>query len=297
MKELTILSGKGGTGKTSLAAALASVAGNAVFCDSDVDAPDLHLIFKPEIRESYIFEGSYIASINPDICTNCGLCIEQCRFGAIHEGENGLLKINPFQCEGCRLCERICPAEAITSEKSTNNEWFVSKTRFGMLVHARMGPGEENSGRLVTQVRKKAREIATGLNAGFIINDGPPGIGCPVIASLTGTDVVLLIIEPTYSGLHDAKRLFELVQSFRIPMLAIINKYDINQQVTEEVEAFLRQNHIPLLAKLHFTKKMVESMVVGETIVEFSPDDAISNGIRSAWQSIKMHCNAIQDQV
>jgi len=286
MKEITILSGKGGAGKTSVAAAIASVAKNAVFCDNDVDAADLHLIFNPEIKETYAFDSGTVAVIDPEVCTNCGLCEEHCRFDAIHPNISEQLEVNPFQCEGCRLCERICPENAIESVHNNNNFWYVSETRFGKLVHAKMGPGEENSGKLVTEVRKKAKEIATDIKADFIINDGPPGIGCSAIASVTGTDVVLLVIEPTLSGLHDAKRLVVLVNSFNIPVYAVINKYDLNPSITKKVEDYLVENKIPLVGSLPFTTTMVESMVHEKTIVEFVPEEDISKEFYSIWDKI-----------
>ncbi len=232
MQELTILSGKGGTGKTSITAALASLALNAVICDSDVDAADLHLILQPKILQKEVFEGNYIAEINPELCHNCGICMEECRFDAIHLNQQDEYYINPLQCEGCRLCERLCPENAIKSIKSRNNFWMISDTRYGKMVHAHMGAGEENSGKLVTQVRKLARDIAKAENNDLIINDGPPGIGCPVISSLSGTQMVLLVIEPSKSGLHDIKRLIQLVSDFKIPMKAIINKYDIQLEIS-----------------------------------------------------------------
>ena len=286
MIEITILSGKGGAGKTSVAAALASVAKNVVFCDNDVDAADLHLIFNPEIKETYDFDSGTVALIDPEICTNCGLCEEHCRFDAIHPNASEQLEVNPIQCEGCRLCERICPVNAIESVHNFNNHWYVSETRFGTLVHAKMGPGEENSGKLVTEVRRKAKEIATKRKADFMINDGPPGIGCSAIASLTGTDAVLLIIEPTLSGLHDAKRLVELVNSFHIPVFAVINKFDINKEITQKVADYLLENKIPLIGSLPFTTKMVESMVHGKTIVEYIPEEQISKEFFSIWDKI-----------
>ncbi len=291
MKEITILSGKGGTGKTSVVAALASVAQNAVFCDNDVDAADLHIIFNPEIKESYTFCSGNKAVINTEECTSCGLCADYCRFDAIHLNKVGQYEVNHFQCEGCRLCERVCPAEAIITIENNNNYWYVSETRFGTLVHAKMGPGEENSGKLVTEVRRKAKEIATETKASFIINDGPPGIGCSAIASVTGTNLVLLVIEPTLSGLHDTKRLVELVQSFKIPLAAVINKYDLNEEITREVENYLTENHIPLVGKLPFAPEMVESMVVGKTIVEFAPEEKISKEFYSIWEKFILNTN------
>lgn len=286
MKEITILSGKGGAGKTSVAAALASLAKNTVYCDNDVDAADLHLIFNPEIKEEHDFSSGSKAVIDPEKCSVCGLCMEHCRFDAIHLNNDGIPEVNPFQCEGCRLCERICPEEAIISVQYNNNKWFVSQTRFGTLVHARMGAGEENSGLLVTKIRKKTREIATDTHAEFIINDGPPGIGCPVIASVTGTGKVLLVIEPSLSGLHDAKRLFQLVESFKIPVQAVINKFDVNEEITQQTEQFLNEHQIPLLGKIPFDTILVESMVNKQTILEFSPGSEISKTIKSIWEQL-----------
>ncbi len=287
MKEITILSGKGGTGKTSITAAIASVAENTVFCDNDVDAADLHLILKPEIIESHTFYSAYVASIDDDKCTSCGICVDHCRFDAIHYKDMGGLFINPFQCEGCRLCERVCPVQAITSERNSNNSWYVSDTRMGKLVHARMGPGEENSGKLVSQVRQRAKEIAIETGADYVINDGPPGIGCAAISSVTGTNAVLLVIEPTHSGLHDVARVVDLIDSFKIPAFALINKYNINEDVVVQIEEYLKKNEIPLIAKIPFDKEMVEAMVNEQTIVEYNPESEISKKIKQVWEAIK----------
>ena len=286
MKEITILSGKGGTGKTSITAALASVAQNSVFCDSDVDAADLHLILKPTILHKEIFEGAYIAEIHPENCNNCGICQDHCHFNSIHQDKTGQYYVNPLQCEGCRLCERVCPTQSITSEKSKKNFWYVSNTRFGKMVHAKMGAGEENSGKLVTQVRNKAKELAKESNADFIINDGPPGIGCPVISSLSGTQQVLLVIEPSKSGLHDIKRLVTLIRDFNIPMKAIINKADINLFMTTEIEAYLTIEKIPLIEKLAFNHDFVHAMIKEKTIVEFNHHSDISKQIHNIWEAL-----------
>ena len=286
MDEITILSGKGGTGKTTLTAALTSIAENAVFCDNDVDAANLHLILQPEVKEEHTFDSGWVVSVNEEKCNSCGICQDYCRFNAIHYNEKEKIEINPFQCEGCRLCERVCPLQAITSIKNKNNYWYVSDTRFGPFVHAKMGPGEENSGKLVTQVRKKAAEIARNINAKFIINDGPPGIGCPVIASLTNTNKVIMVIEPTLSGLHDAQRLVDLVRMFNIQIYAVINKYNINEKVTQNIEKYLKDNTISIIGKIPFHTDLVKAMIFKKTIVEYNPESEITKIIRSIWEKI-----------
>ncbi len=288
MTEITVLSGKGGTGKTSITAALASLAHNAVFCDNDVDASDLHLILNPKINEQSTFFSGYTAAINPELCSNCRKCINYCRFDAIQKDDNNQFYIDAFKCEGCRLCERLCPTQAITSIRNSNNYWYISSTRLGTLVHAHMDAGEENSGKLVTQIRKIAKEIARKNNCDFIINDGPPGIGCATISSISGTHVILLVIEPSQSGLHDAQRLIELIQKFNINhVYALINKYDINAEVSTEVEHYLQQNNIEVLAKLPFSKQFVEAMIEGKTIVEYKPDSEITQQLHKTWIALK----------
>ncbi len=285
MKEITVISGKGGTGKTSIAAALASTASNLVLCDADVDAPDLHLLLHPEIKETHIFKGAWLAEIHAKDCTTCGLCEEYCRFGAISR-QNGFYIIDPYRCEGCRLCERICPSKAITSTRSINNHWFISDTRMGPMVHAHMGPGEENSGKLVSQVREKARELAKEQNKDFILTDGPPGTGCATIASVTGSDAVLLVIEPTLSSLHDAQRVIDLVNIFKIPLYALINKASIHPGMADKIEKMLIQEHVIILGRIPFQKEVVESMVVGKTIVEYLPDSPLAQLFHEAWSSL-----------
>jgi MinD superfamily P-loop ATPase len=286
MKEITILSGKGGAGKTSISAAVASVATNSVYCDNDVDAADLHLIFNPRIKETHTFYGAWVAGIDEDKCARCGICIKHCHFDAIHYKDDGGLYIDPYQCEGCRLCERVCPVAAITSERSSNNYWFVSDSRFGPFVHAKMGPGEENSGKLVSEVRRRAKEIAKDIKADFIINDGPPGIGCAAISSVTGTHVVLMVVEPTRSGLHDAERLVELVRSFNIPLFAVINKCDINPETTRLIKIYLARQEIPLLGEIPFDTLVVQAMIDKKTIVEYAAESDVSQRIKSIWEKM-----------
>jgi MinD superfamily P-loop ATPase len=286
MRELTVLSGKGGTGKTSVTAALASLATHIVLCDNDVDAANLHLLAQPVILEEYPFLGGWQANIDEEFCAGCGLCMENCHFDAIHLTADGKYTINPYQCEGCRLCERICPVTAITCFQSKNNQWFVSDSRFGKMIHARMGPGEENSGKLVTKIRKKAREVARAGHADWVINDGPPGVGCATISSLSGVDAVLLVTEPSKSGWHDAERLIQLTNQFELPMWAVINKHDINPDLSAQMELAFQALGIPVIGRLPFDVDMVHSMVAGKTIVEFAPESAISQQLRAVWQTL-----------
>lgn len=289
MREITIISGKGGTGKTSITAAFASLAGHAVFCDNDVDAANLHLLFDPEIRETHIFEGAWQAQINRERCTNCGFCNDHCRFEAIHALEDGRYVIDPIKCEGCRLCERVCQEEAISSERSRNNYWYASDSRFGTLIHAHMGPGEENSGKLVTLLRNKARSTAREQEAPWVINDGPPGIGCAAISSVTGTHAVVIVTEPTRSGFHDLKRVTELVSSFKVPAFAIINKHDLSLSLTGEIEKYLATQSIPVLAKVPFSEHFVEAMVTGKPVNEAFPGDNVSHILLQAWEKLTSH--------
>lgn len=286
MKEITIVSGKGGTGKTTITAALATAGNKLVLCDGDVDAADLHLILKPEIIESYVFEGAWLASINQEKCTSCGICAEYCRFEAISNNGQGNWTINPFKCEGCRLCERICPSEAISSKRSTHNSWFVSKTRAGIMTHATMGPGEENSGKLVTRIRQKARELASQNGSRFMLTDGPPGTGCATIASVTGTDAALLVLEPTLSSLHDAGRVIELIKGFGIPAYALVNKYDINPEMTHQIQAYLEKQSVPLLGMIPFDENVVKAMIQEQSIVEFDPGSIHALTIASIWKQL-----------
>ncbi|MCU4156806.1 4Fe-4S binding protein [Carboxylicivirga sp. A043] len=286
MHEITVLSGKGGTGKTTITGALAALAESVVICDNDVDAADLFLLLQPNIQQREPFISGNTASINTEACNQCGLCQSNCRFDAIQQTDKGYYHIDPFACEGCRLCERLCPQSAITSSKNDGNTWFMSDTRFGTFVHAQMGPGEENSGKLVSFIRKQAKETAAKNNAGYIINDGPPGIGCPVIASLSGTKQVLLVIEPTQSGWHDAERLIQLIRQFQIPVTAVINKAGLHEAMEQHIEEQLISHDIPLIAKIPYSQVFRQAMLNLQTIVEYAPDSEESQLIKKVWNTL-----------
>ena len=287
MKEITVVSGKGGTGKTSVTAAIAAIGKNMVFCDGDVDAPDLHLILQPDIKESFVFEGGWEAEIDVKACTSCGLCMDYCRFDAIRINGSGQYAIDLLKCEGCRLCERICPSEAISSKRRKDNQWFISGTRLGTMVHARMGPGQENSGKLVTLVRRKAAELALDEGNEYLLTDGPPGIGCPAIASITGASAVLVVIEPSQTSIHDAARVIELANGFEIPVYALINKYDIHPSMADRIEKYLEELNVPLLGKIPFSNEIVDAMIAGKSIVEYAPESETAVIISEAWKLLR----------
>jgi len=286
MKELVIISGKGGTGKTSITASLAALAEKAVVVDCDVDAADMHLVLEPEIQEKHYFFGGKEASIKENLCAQCGKCLEVCKFDAVKYDQNNKFKIDEIACEGCGVCFKFCPADAITFEEKLSGEWYISKTRFGTLIHAKLGVAEENSGKLVSRIRNQARLSAKREGAELIIADGSPGIGCPVIASISGADAVLIVIEPTLSGIHDFKRVLELTRHFKIPACVCVNKFDLNEELTEEVEIFCEQNSIEIVGKIPYNKVFTEAMIKKLTIVEYS-DDFVSKEIKNMWKKLK----------
>ncbi|MFC1808589.1 4Fe-4S binding protein, partial [Candidatus Omnitrophota bacterium] len=264
--------------------AFASLAENKVMVDCDVDAADLHILLQPEIKERHIFKSGYVAIIDHARCVYCGQCVDVCRFDAIHK-KNGAITLDPIACEGCGFCSIVCPRKAITLEENIAGEWFVSETRFGQMVHARLGIAEENSGKLVSQVRKKAKECAEETNAEWIIIDGAPGIGCPVIASLSGVDLAVIVTEPTISGLHDADRVMQVACHFKVPVVMVVNKYDLNSDVTRDIETFCSANSIPLIGKIAFDEVVVKAMLERKTIIEYS-QSGIAKSIRRIWKNI-----------
>ncbi len=287
MREITVISGKGGAGKTTITGALTTLLDKSINTDCDVDAADLFLLLDPEIQETHSFPGGAKAIIKNQICAKCNKCIDSCRFDAIYYNEDKNLNVNEYLCEGCGLCENICPASAITMVQEYSNRWHISNTRNGTLIHAYMKPGEENSGKLVSELRKKARQMAEEENAAFIINDGPPGIGCSAIAAVTGADLVLMVIEATKSGLHDYRRAKELVQSFSTPMAALINKFDISPEITAEIKADLQNSNIPLLAQIPFDKILIDATTEGVTFPEYAPSHSITESLKNISNYIK----------
>ena len=285
MKELVILSGKGGTGKTSLTAAFASLSENSVLCDADVDAADLHLLMNPSVLRRSDFMGGGLASINAEKCTQCGQCIDLCRFDAISQS----FEINDIECEGCGVCVDLCPEQAIDFPTKKCGEWFISDTRFGPLVHARLGIAEENSGKLVTLVRQEAKKFAETHQRELIITDGPPGVGCPVIASVGGASALLVVTEPTVSGVHDMQRLLELAEHFKVPGMLCINKFDLNQDTTQSLEDIARKKDIPMVGKISFDRRFTTSMVQGKTIVEYTPNGQLRLAIEKVWSNVCQH--------
>ena len=281
MKEVVVLSGKGGTGKTSITGSFAALAKGAVLADCDVDAPDVHIILNPSINSATDFVGSKVALIDQNLCTECGLCEEACRFHAITN-----FKVDPIGCEGCGVCANICPENAIKMIERQSGNLYDSDTRIGPLVHARLLPGEGNSGRLVTEVRKLSTKIATAKGIPTVLIDGSPGIGCPVIATVTGIKLGVIVTEPTMSGIHDMQRVSELLKKFRVKTTVIINKFDLNLENTEAIERFCKNNDIEVLGKIKFDPIMTKSMVAAQTLPEFAPDHEISHLLRKVWKRI-----------
>ena len=284
MVEITIISGKGGTGKTSLTGAFAHLAENHLLCDLDVDAPDLHLLLQPQKGYREDFRSGHEAAIRVDDCLDCGLCAEMCQFDAVIQTESGPT-VDPLACEGCGVCVAFCPVDAIDFPEQHCGEWYTSSTRFGPMVHAQLFPGQENSGLLVSLLRKRAKGLASELGLELILADGAPGIGCPVISSLTGTDLALIITEPTPSGRHDLERIVELAAHFKIPTGVIINKHDLNNEMTRNIESYCEENHLRLVAKLAHDPAITEAMIQGLVITEYQRG-GLADQVSRAWDNV-----------
>lgn len=289
MKEIVVVSGKGGTGKTSLVAAFAVLAGcDVVVADCDVDAADLHLLLAPDFARAEAFHAGELAVVDADACTGCGLCADVCRFGAVTVADAAA--IDPLDCEGCGYCARVCPTRAITNVERLVGQWYRSRTRTGAtMVHARLGIGAENSGKLVARVKNEAQRAARELHAPLVLVDGSPGVGCPVVSSLAGASLVLLVVEPTTSGLHDLIRVHELVRRFGIPMACVINKADLNENVRRELKEHLAQLDTPVVAELPYDERFAAAIAAGRTVVE--EGGALKETIRDCWEAL---CARIQ---
>jgi len=278
IKQLAIVSGKGGTGKTTIAAAFAALAKNKVMVDCDVDAADLHLLLQPKIVTQEKYFGGRSPHVDLDKCTQCGLCTEVCRFNAI---DNGV--VNNISCEGCGFCSHICPENAIVMKEAFSGDWFISETSYGPFIHARLGIGEENSGKLVTVVRKKAMEIAKEKHLRLILIDGPPGIGCPVTASLTGVNLILAVTEPTLSGIHDLERILKLSDHFKIASMVCVNKFDINLENTRQIISYCEKSGSQMIGKIPYEPKVVEALVNRKTVMDY-PCNEVQRIVHRMWE-------------
>lgn len=281
MKQIAILSGKGGTGKTTVTASFAALSKNAVFADCDVDASNLHLLLNPKIEKTIDFKGLKLAVVDHDRCTRCGLCEDKCRFNAINEFE-----VDPIKCEGCGVCVKVCPSEAIEFIERICGQAYMSWTIYGPMSHARLKPGMGNSGMLVSLVRQNAKSLAEEGGKDLVLVDGPPGIGCPVIASLSEIDRCLVVVEPTLSGIHDLKRALELLDHFGVDPLVCVNKHDLNDENTGAIEEFCDEEGIVVIGHVPFDPVVTEAMVSGHPVVEYAPDSPASRAIRSMWERL-----------
>ncbi len=288
MKQLVILSGKGGTGKTTVAAALAHLAAqthSVVLADADVDAANLGLMLAPVTQEMHDFTGGKVAEIDPVVCSACGRCAEVCRFDAVRAGT--VTTVDPLACEGCAACYYECPVEAITMTPQRAGQWFVADTRYGPLYHAHLFAGQENSGKLVTLVKQMARLRTLDDQAELLLVDGPPGIGCPVIAALAGADLVLIVTEPTISGAHDLVRILGVAAHFQARAAVLLNKTDLNPAQAETIAATCAERDIPLVGTLPYDPAVTESMVRGEPVT--MGDGAVAAALREVWAVLQAH--------
>lgn len=300
MKQILVISGKGGTGKTILTASFARLAEKKVMADCDVDAADLHLILHPKVKEKHEFKGLPKAFINQKKCTGCGECAKVCRYGAVvnkdarykmqdtrykNKKNNPQFLIDASSCEGCAICMHVCPVDAISMKDTISGEWYISETKYGPMVHAKLGIAEENSGKLVSVVRQHAKSLAQEKNLDYVIIDGPPGIGCPVIASLSGIDIALIVTEPTLSGIHDMERVISVAKHFGIQVACVINKFDINLNNTKNIENWCQINNVPFIGKIPYDQSVTESIVYGVPLVEYA-ENKVTQEMKNIWQTL-----------
>ena len=286
MKEIVVISGKGGTGKTSITAAFAQLAAKeSVIADCDVDAADMHLLLKPDFAREETFYSGEIAHIDMEKCTKCFKCKKACRFDAIHVND-GVFSVNEMDCEGCGYCEKVCPVQAITMYDALSGKTYISSTRLkNTLVHAELEIAAENSGKLVTRVKALARQKTGEEKKDFLLIDGTPGIGCPVTASVTGAHYVVIVTEPSMSGLHDLKRAIELIGHFSIPAGLIINKADLNEEITDETKSYAKEQGIELLAQIPYNENFIKALTQAKTIVEY--DRELKKTVVEAWDAVR----------
>jgi MinD superfamily P-loop ATPase len=285
MKQVVVLSGKGGTGKTSLIAAFAHLAQNKVLTDADVDASNLQLVLNPQVDAEQRFMGGQAAQIDPVLCTGCNLCEEACRFDAISH-ESGTYAVDPVACDGCKACYYACPVEAIRMETQHAGWWYRSSSEHGPIFHAHLRPGQENSGRLVTLVKQHGRLHALDEELDYLLVDGPPGIGCPVISAASGADLAVIVVEPTVAGVHDLERVLETTAHFQVAALVVVNKADINPRKSAEIIGFCRRRGVEVAAEIPYDPVVTEAMVAGLPVTLHAPRSAVSQAMRAAWERV-----------
>jgi MinD superfamily P-loop ATPase len=293
LKQLVMLSGKGGTGKTSLTAGLMDLASRSrrhpVFTDADVDAANLALVTEAVPDQSHLFMGSFLAEITPEQCQNCGMCADVCRYGAIllPTENQPWHRVDELACEGCAACVHVCPETAIQLHQQQDGEWFQSTTPYGQLFHAELFPAAENSGKLVTTVKQQAKLYAQDNGCDLLIVDGPPGIGCPVISASAGADLALLVAEPGVSGIHDLDRIIQTLQEFNVPILVCINKADIFTPGTEDIKSLVGKYGLPLAGEIPFDEAIPDSISAMQPVTRFAPESPAAHAIEQIWGTIQ----------